>query len=140
MAELNNQRWYSLPSWLTRFADPDLLQVGLLDVGEVLLAGDVEAISDAQVELLQLHVGKELIEPLSVLVHHHVPAHLSLCKPQEEKNRAGLCLSLFHWVLKLESCSVTMEIRQKPPTYHAGKRAGSQPLCLRSPSTKPTLY
>lgn len=126
----------SLASWLTRFADPDLLQIGLLDVGEVLQAGDVEAISDPQVELLQLDFGKELIEPLSVLVHHHVPAHLSLCKPQEDNNRAGLCLRLFHWLLKLlESCSGTMETRQKPSTSHAGKRAGSQPQCLRSSST-----
>ncbi len=61
---------------LTRFADPYLLQVGLLDVGEVLDAGDIEAISDAQVELLQLDLGQELVQPLSVLVHQHDPADL----------------------------------------------------------------
>lgn len=61
---------------LTRFADPDLLQVGLLDVGEVLDASDVEAISNAQVELVQLDVAQKLVQPLSVLVHEHDPAHL----------------------------------------------------------------
>lgn len=64
--------------WLTRFADSYLLQVGLLDVGEVLDAGDVEAISDAQVELLQLDLGQELVQPLSVLVHQHDLADLPL--------------------------------------------------------------
>lgn len=43
---------------LTGFADTDMLQVGLLDIGEVLDARDVEAVADAQVELLQLHVGQ----------------------------------------------------------------------------------
>lgn len=58
---------------LTGFTDSYLLQVGVLDVREVLNAGDVEAISDAQVELLQLDLGQELVQPLSVLVHHHDP-------------------------------------------------------------------
>lgn len=58
---------------LTGFTDSYLLQVGLLDVGEVLDTGDVEAISDAQVELLQLDLSQELVQPLSVLVHHHDP-------------------------------------------------------------------
>lgn len=61
---------------LTGFADPDLLQVGLLDVVEVLGAGDVEAISEAQVELLQLDLGQEMIQPLSVFVHQHHLADL----------------------------------------------------------------
>ncbi|TNN67901.1 hypothetical protein EYF80_021870 [Liparis tanakae] len=58
---------------------PDLdrrLPVGLLDVAEVLGAGDVEAISDAQVELLQLDLGQEMIQPLSVFVHQHHLADL----------------------------------------------------------------
>lgn len=59
---------------LTRFADPYLLQVRLLDVGKVLDAGDVESISDTQVELLQLDVSQELVQPLSVLIHQHDPA------------------------------------------------------------------
>lgn len=78
MAESTSQSSDSQLIRLTGLADPDLLQVGLLDVGEMLQAGDVEAISDAEVELLQLDVGKELVEPLSVLVHHHDPAHPSL--------------------------------------------------------------
>lgn len=59
---------------LTGFADSYLLQVGLLDICKVLDAGDVEAISDVQVELLQLDLGQELVQPLSILVHHHDPA------------------------------------------------------------------
>lgn len=39
---------------LTRFADSYLLQIGLFDVAEVLNASDIEAISEAQVKLLQL--------------------------------------------------------------------------------------
>lgn len=71
LAKLTNQTWYSVLSLLTGFADTDLLEVGFLDVGKMLQAGDVEAISDTEVELLQLDVSKELVEPLSVLVHHH---------------------------------------------------------------------
>lgn len=54
---------------LTRFADSYLLQVALLNVREVLDAGDVEAISDVQVKLFQLDVGQELVQPLSVFSH-----------------------------------------------------------------------
>lgn len=85
MAEFPSQSSDSLLIRLTGLADPDLLQVGLLDVGEMLQAGDVEAISDAEVELLQLDVGQELVEPLSVLVHHHDPAHLSLCSTNHKR-------------------------------------------------------
>jgi len=57
---------------LTWLADAHLLQVGLLDVGEVLDARDVEAVADAQVELLQLHLSQQLVQPLRVLVHQRV--------------------------------------------------------------------
>lgn len=70
------QEWAKETVRLTRFTDSYLLQVRLLDVGEVLNAGDVETISDAQVELLQLDVSQELVQPLSVLVHQHDPADL----------------------------------------------------------------
>lgn len=70
------QAWSKETARLTRFTDSYLLQVRLLDVGEVLNAGDVEAISDTQVELLQLDVSQELVQPLSVLVHQHDPADL----------------------------------------------------------------
>lgn len=56
---------------LTWFTDSNLLQVRLLHVGKVLHARNVEAISHAQVVLLQLHVTQQLVEPLSVLVHQH---------------------------------------------------------------------
>ena len=62
---------------LTRFADSYVLQVGLLNVVEVLDAGDVEAISEAHVELLQLDLYQEMVQPLSVLVHQHHPTHPS---------------------------------------------------------------
>lgn len=62
---------------LTRFADSNLLQVRLLHVGKVFNAGDVEAISHAHVELLQLHITQQLVEPLSVLVHQHDLATLA---------------------------------------------------------------
>lgn len=65
---MNNRR-------LTGLADPYLLQVWLLDVMEVINAGNVEAISDAYVELLQLDLSQELVQPLSVLVHQHDPVH-----------------------------------------------------------------
>lgn len=70
--------WSKRTIGLTRFADPYLLQVGLLDVVKVLDAGDIEAISDTQVELLQLDVSQELVQPLSVLVHNHDPGDLPL--------------------------------------------------------------
>lgn len=63
---------------LTRFADPYLLQVRVLDVVKVLDAGDVQAISDTQVELLQLDFSQELVQPLSVRVHQHDPDDLRL--------------------------------------------------------------
>lgn len=56
---------------LTWSTDPNLLQVRLLHVGKVFHAGDVEAISHPQVELLQLHITQQLVEPLSILVHQH---------------------------------------------------------------------
>lgn len=63
------------PTWL---ADSDALQVGLLDVVEVLHAGNVEVVSDADVELLQLDFSQQLVQPLSVLVHQHDLAQTSL--------------------------------------------------------------
>lgn len=88
--------------WLTGFADPDLLQVGLLDVVEVLDAGDVEAISDARVELLQLDLNQEMVQPLSFLVHQHHPAHL----PGGLKGRAAVVrpfVHLEHWISSIKS-------------------------------------
>ena len=65
--------WRQLRRALTWFADADLLEVRLLDIVEVFYAGDVEAVPDAQVEPLQLDLGQEVVQPLSVLVHQHDP-------------------------------------------------------------------
>lgn len=56
---------------LTRSADSYLLQVCVFHVVKVLNASDIEAISHAQVKLLQLDFSQELVQPLSVLVHQH---------------------------------------------------------------------
>lgn len=99
-----------LRAGLTRFADSNLLQVRLLHVWKVFNAGDVEPISDAQVELLQLHIAQQLVEPLSVLVHQHDLATLAV-------ERSKVIISKYHSCQEMRLRRLWSSERWDPPNY-----------------------
>lgn len=104
-------------TWLT---DSNLLQVDLLHIVKVFHAGDVEAISHPQVELLQLHITQQLVEPLSILVHHH---DLGTLATQGQRSLFQYPIYLFVYVQRCEytgcvSLCFTKEWHPKLQKHH----------------------